>query len=319
MSAAASKEKRPWEIKDLFDRRAFLRAVPIFVLEKWEREGGAPGADCLTIDEIQRELLDRGLLQQRRGPKGATNLVTGFVQRQNNRNLEPSFVELLDVGIWRFNVREYETLLREFRAQYPIMGGGVPSPAQREKRDFADERPGDERGALRDRILQAVEEYETITQKALQVTEGKAKALEQENKQLHQALQEKGSALSEITDVVLRERIEPLLQSPMDTMIREAGVVLEDRLRSVGEAGSDLDGVKLVDALLNPKTPKLVFSSHPGEQDGVRMLFRGAMQFIRNPPMHKLIEYPQSTARLLIRLIDSLLQLLSEVKPRERD
>ncbi|MBN1935729.1 MAG: hypothetical protein JW934_13760 [Anaerolineae bacterium] len=63
----------------------------------------------------------------------------------------------------------------------------------------------------------------------------------------------------------------------------------------------------------------LIFSSHSGEQDGVRVLYRGAMQFIRNPPMHKLIEYPENTARLLIRLVDSLLQLLSEAKLRQSD
>ena len=44
------------------------------------------------------------------------------------------------------------------------------------------------------------------------------------------------------------------------------------------------------------------------------MLYRGAMQFIRNPPMHKLVEYKEETARLLLRLIDSLLQLLSEAE-----
>ena len=45
------------------------------------------------------------------------------------------------------------------------------------------------------------------------------------------------------------------------------------------------------------------------------MLYRGAMQFIRNPPMHKLIQYPESTVRLFLRLIDSLLRLLSELEP----
>jgi hypothetical protein len=58
----------------------------------------------------------------------------------------------------------------------------------------------------------------------------------------------------------------------------------------------------------------LSFSSHPGEQEGVRMLYRGAMQFIRNPPMHRPIGYAEDTARLLIRLIDSLLRLLDEGK-----
>ena len=130
----------------------------------------------------------------------------------------------------------------------------------------------------------------------------------------------KTSALGEITDEVLKKRIKPLFglaSLPLDTIVREASVVLEDRLRAVVGADSDLTGVNLVEAVLNKEKGALIFSSHPAEQDGVRMLYRGAMQFIRNPPMHKLIEYPEHTARLFVRLIDSLLQLLSEGEPRQ--
>lgn len=137
---------------------------------------------------------------------------------------------------------------------------------------------------------------------------------EKENRKLNEKLRETNSTLNEITDEVLKKRIGTLLESPLDIMIREAGVVLEDRLRAKGKASNDLTGVKLVDDLLSPEKAKLVFSSHSGEQDGVKMLYRGAMQFIRNPPMHKLVEYPENTARLLIRLVDSLLQLLSEAE-----
>jgi hypothetical protein len=125
-------------------------------------------------------------------------------------------------------------------------------------------------------------------------------------------LERRLSALDEINDETLKKRLSRLGSPPPDTVIREAGVVLEDRLRTVGGVGSDLHGKDLVEAILSPGRGTLVFSSHPGEQDGVRMLYRGAMQFIRNPPMHKLIEYPESTARLFIRLIDTLLLLLSE-------
>ena len=128
------------------------------------------------------------------------------------------------------------------------------------------------------------------------------------------------AALDEITDEALRKRIEPLFRLPslpLDTIVREASVVLEHRLRAVVGANSSLTGVNLVEAVLNKEKGALIFSSHPAEQDGVRMLYRGAMQFIRNPPMHKLMEYSEDTARLLIRLIDSLLQLLSEGEPRQ--
>ena len=147
--------------------------------------------------------------------------------------------------------------------------------------------------------------------------EARATAAEQEVKKLADKLRQNSSVLGEVTDDVLRKRIGALRDSPLDTVIREASVVLEDRLRGAGAVGSELEGVRLVDAILSPERAKLVFSSHSGEQDGVRMLYRGAMQFIRNPPMHKLTDYDEGMARLLVRLVDSLLQLLAAAQPRE--
>jgi hypothetical protein len=169
--------------------------------------------------------------------------------------------------------------------------------------------------SLADDVLRVIQEHERDWQQRLQDSEKRGRALEQENERLRKKLDKGTSTLGEITDKVLKERLSRLGSPPLDTVIREAGVVLEDRLRTVGGADSTLHGVGLVDAVLGSERPTLVFSSHPGEQDGVRMLYRGAMQFIRNPPMHKYIEYSESTARLLIRLIDSLLQLLSEGEP----
>lgn len=116
-----------------------------------------------------------------------------------------------------------------------------------------------------------------------------------------------------VKDETLKKCLMKLGSPPMDTLIREAGVVLEDRLRHIArETGTILYGVALIDEILTPGKEKIKFSAHPGEQDGVRMLYRGAMQFIRNPAMHKLIDYPESEARIFIQILDSLLQLLSE-------
>jgi len=317
MTKPSPENPRPWTGEDFDNRKAHMRAVPILVLERWEREGGAPGADRLTTDEIQRELVARGFLEEQMPPQAAGAVIGGFVQKQIYRNLVPPFVVSVDKGIWHFNVRYYERELRKFRERYPIMAEGVPVSIRRERQVSVEELPDVQTRSLVDKILQTVGEYERDWRERLQDAENRARFLEQENSELRERLRESSSALGEISDEILRKRIGALLESPLDTMIREAGVVLEDRLRAVGEAGSDLEGVRLVDALLIPEKGKLVFSSHPGEQEGVRMLYRGAMQFIRNPPMHKLIEYPEDTARLLIRLIDSLLQLLSEGEPRQ--
>lgn len=122
----------------------------------------------------------------------------------------------------------------------------------------------------------------------------------------------------DVRDPVLKQRLSQLGSPPFDTLVREAGVVLEDRLRRVaGEEATNLHGVALVDTLLIPDKARIIFSENPGEQDGARLLYRGAMQFIRNPVMHRLIEYPEKEARIFIGVIDSLLQLLSEVAPEK--
>lgn len=123
------------------------------------------------------------------------------------------------------------------------------------------------------------------------------------------------SFFDDVEHPILKERLSRLANAPLDTIIREAGVIFESSLRAAGNVSSGQIGVKLVDELLEPGG-KLVFSSHGGEQQGVQYLFRGAMQFIRNPPMHKIIDYPESVAKQYIRLIDALLLLLDQANPR---
>jgi hypothetical protein len=119
------------------------------------------------------------------------------------------------------------------------------------------------------------------------------------------------SFFNSVEHPILKERLSRLSNAPLDTIIREAGVIFESSLRSAGNLNSGQFGVRLVDELLEPGG-KLVFSSHGGEQQGIQYLFRGAMQFIRNPPMHKIIDYPESVAKQYIRLIDALLLLLDQ-------
>jgi hypothetical protein len=153
-----------------------------------------------------------------------------------------------------------------------------------------------------DKLLQAVEEYERGWQERLQEERARPR-----------------SPLDEISDETLKSRLLSKFggSPPPDTIIIEACLLLEDRLRTLtlGKGDSKLHGVQLVDAVFDSRTGVLQFSSDTGEQEGVRMLYRGATQFIRNRSMHKLVEYPESTARPLIRLMDALLQLLSEGKP----
>lgn len=117
------------------------------------------------------------------------------------------------------------------------------------------------------------------------------------------------SFLSEIHHPELKARLARLTSAPLDTVMREAGVVFEHHFRNKVDPNSTKHGVDLIADALKPGG-KLVFSSHIGEQTGVQLLYQGAMQFIRNPPMHKIIDYPESMAQQFLRLIDALMMLL---------
>jgi len=117
--------------------------------------------------------------------------------------------------------------------------------------------------------------------------------------------------LIDIIHPELRSRLQKLSSAPLDTVIREAGVIFETYLRNKVDPTGNLHGVELVDNAFKPGG-KLMFSIHAGEQQGVQFLFRGAMQFIRNPPMHRLIDYPETMAHQFLRLIDSLMLLLDQ-------
>jgi hypothetical protein len=329
--AKRKKPPRSWTIDDLLDlgrkqgeKGRYLKAVPVLILEKWVSEGREEEVANYAYTKPLARRLEKCELVTPFKPKATGGIFGSLTSSQKSRNLIPPLIEYRGEGMSWINLPHYEPLLQQYRQEYSklyledyekLFPEGEPEwepqgvPVQKS--------PDVQPKSLK--ILQVLQDYEMSWKEKLQEAENRAITTERENRELLEKLSQSNSALSEITDEILKKRIGTLLDSPLDTMIREAGVVLEDRLREVGKAGYDLEGVKLVDALLSPKKGTLVFSSHSGEQDGVRMLYRGAMQFIRNPPMHKLIEYPENTARLLIRLVDSLLQLLSEAELRQSD
>ncbi|MBC7879591.1 MAG: hypothetical protein H7Y59_20675 [Anaerolineales bacterium] len=168
-------------------------------------------------------------------------------------------------------------------------------------------------------ILQVFTDYEETWDAKLRDKAEQIRQLEQQVAQLESELLEAVTP-DDIIDEALKDRLLKLKSAPLDTTLREAGVVLESRLRKAGgDVDKTLTGVHLVDAVFNLEKGRLIFSDHPTEQEGIRMLFRGAIQFVRNPPMHKLIDYQEGAAKTLIRLIDSLLVLLEEGKPRITD
>jgi len=146
------------------------------------------------------------------------------------------------------------------------------------------------------------------------------KKLQTEVKSLQEALKEKRKIPHHvIDDEELRSDCTILLENKETYInaIRRAGVVLEERIRTtIGGEGVEKNGVDLIDDAFTNKSGELIISAHPTEQEGVRMLFRGAVQFVRNPPAYKKVQYTELEAWQTVSLIDYLLLLLRQAKPR---
>jgi uncharacterized protein (TIGR02391 family) len=90
---------------------------------------------------------------------------------------------------------------------------------------------------------------------------------------------------------------------------------LEDRIRDRVRVDRSYYGTKLIDYTFNPKTGKLILGDTDAEKEGAYLLFRGAMQFLRNPLAHTLAVAQDRNAGLkIIYMTDLLLKLLDKAK-----
>jgi uncharacterized protein (TIGR02391 family) len=121
-----------------------------------------------------------------------------------------------------------------------------------------------------------------------------------------------------IRDTQLRDRVEGLLaeERNYDRAVREASVVLEDRVRTKsGLAG--LHGVDLMSAAFKEETGALIVSDNSAEQAGVHMAFRGMVAWVRNSFGHRLIDATaQGDAMRIVAFIDWLLEEVGRARLR---
>lgn len=116
-----------------------------------------------------------------------------------------------------------------------------------------------------------------------------------------------------ITDDELRQRCEDLLSAEghYDRVIREACVILENRVRAAISANKDVIGTALMENAFGPKNKLLIFSTLEQEQVGVMQIYRGVMAFFRNSAGHHIIDtYSQDDALRFVAWIDLLLAML---------
>lgn len=340
--ATQVKPPRSWEVDDLLDLGEkegvrYLKAIPVLMLEQWVQGGRKEGeANYVRTKALARRLVGSGLVPPFK-PKGTSNILGAIGAIQASRNLtRPPLVEYKGSGMSWVNLLDYEPLLQEYRREYrkrcpedyeKLFRDGEPqweslSPATG---------PGEAKPTSA--VFEPAEEIQRLlapVQQALRERQQTIAELTESNQKLHAELARLQAVLQDRREVVHHRIVDKELsddcarhldkQETFIDAIRRAGVVLEERLKdTVGDDGPGKfkEGVELVDYALMPNTGKLMISDHPAEQDGVRMLFRGAVQFVRNPPAHKKVQYTELQAWQTVGLIDYLLLLLQQARRRE--
>lgn len=121
------------------------------------------------------------------------------------------------------------------------------------------------------------------------------------------------SPSSLIADDELRRRCEDLLAADEhhDRVIREACVILENRVRKAVGADKSLVGTSLMEQSFGPNKGLLRLSDDDKEQRGAMELYRGVMAFFRNAAGHNVIDsYSQEDALRFVVFVDLLLAMV---------
>lgn len=119
-----------------------------------------------------------------------------------------------------------------------------------------------------------------------------------------------------ITDEELRSRCSDLLtaEGHYDRAIREACVILEDRVRKAARFGNDKIGTGLMEMAFSPKGGPLQLSDHEQEQLGFMLIYKGIMAAYRNSAGHNIVDsYTQEDALRFVGTIDLLLDMVGRV------
>jgi uncharacterized protein (TIGR02391 family) len=123
-----------------------------------------------------------------------------------------------------------------------------------------------------------------------------------------------------IADDKLRRRCEDLLAADEhhDRVIREACVILEDRVRTAIGSGKDVVGVSLMQKAFSPNNNLLRLSELDKEQLGAMNIYSGVMAFFRNAAGHNLIDtYSQEDALRFVVFVDLLLATVGRISDQQ--
>ncbi len=113
---------------------------------------------------------------------------------------------------------------------------------------------------------------------------------------------------------------DPTHQDRFDTVLRDAGVVIESRIREATGLAESLIGEVLLARAFAADTGELIFSNDKNEQKAVHLLFLGFFGFIRNSVNHRLVPtYTKERAAQVLGMADYLLFLLSQGRRRNSE
>lgn len=122
-----------------------------------------------------------------------------------------------------------------------------------------------------------------------------------------------------IHDKELRDRCLDLLnlESKFDRVVNQATQVFEDRIRAKAELTERIQGVDLINKVLNADLNKTILrvSNNPDEHEGFCHISRGMMLTFRNPSHHQLTdEVSKEDALKLCGFVDVLLSILDKAE-----
>lgn len=100
------------------------------------------------------------------------------------------------------------------------------------------------------------------------------------------------------------------MKTPYRNTVREAMLTLEIRIREKLALADSIIGVRLIDEARNRGVFKRTVKA---EEEGLYMLYRGAMLHFRNPPGHRKIVYSKEDALKILFFSDYLIKLFMEL------
>ena len=118
---------------------------------------------------------------------------------------------------------------------------------------------------------------------------------------------------------LLNKCLGPFNDSDYETAIFMAYKHVEERVRTASEADPSILGSELMTFALHPDRGVLTIPSCrlPAEQEGVYNLFKGSIQFYKNPSSHRTVQYDNRVIAIkIIEQADLLLAILATAQRR---